>query len=132
MPRRRDREIIRQFPENGLKLLLERPENVRDLLNVAAREIADRIDFDEMRCEKTTQELGNMVRSMADVVSERAEKIGVLKGRRQLLLMQLRSRFDDLPASTVQAVESTVDTEQLDEWAERILTAQTLDDMGID
>jgi hypothetical protein len=54
MRRSRWKQIVRQFPENGLKLLLENPANVRELLGLAAIDVAARIDFEAMRRVKTT------------------------------------------------------------------------------
>ncbi len=46
-------DIVRHFPENGMKRLLETPSNVRDLLTLAASDLARRIEFDQMRLERT-------------------------------------------------------------------------------
>ncbi len=51
---RRNREIIRQFPENGLKLLLENAGNVRDLLAIADPPERQFIDFNKLTQERTT------------------------------------------------------------------------------
>jgi predicted transposase YdaD len=51
---RRQLAIIRQFPENGLKLLLENAANVRDLLALADSPERDLIDFDKLTQERTT------------------------------------------------------------------------------
>jgi len=50
----RIREFARNFPENGMKLLLEHPKNVGDLLRLAAQEVAERIDLDGLRHVKET------------------------------------------------------------------------------
>jgi len=50
----RIREFARNFPENGMKLLLEHPKNVRDLLMLVGRDIAERIDLDGLRYVKET------------------------------------------------------------------------------
>jgi Putative transposase, YhgA-like len=47
----RIREIVRNFPQNGMKLLLENPANVRDVLNLVAPQFVDLIDFDRMKAE---------------------------------------------------------------------------------
>lgn len=52
--RSRIRQIVRRFPENGMKLLLENPANVRDLLNIASTDLAGLIDFDRMKRIQTT------------------------------------------------------------------------------
>jgi hypothetical protein len=47
-------EIVRQFRENGLKLLLEHPANARELLALTAPHLLDRLDFDHMAVDPTT------------------------------------------------------------------------------
>ena len=44
------------------------------------------------------------------------------------VLKQLRLRFQDLPEDVLARVEAAT-AEQLDLWAERILTAETLDEV---
>jgi len=46
--------MARQFPENGMKLLLEHPRNVRDLLALTGSDLAARIDTDQMQLLPTT------------------------------------------------------------------------------
>src|SRR5262245_49026287 len=41
--------LVRNFHENGLKLLLEQPANVRDTLAILRVACVGRIDFEEMR-----------------------------------------------------------------------------------
>jgi predicted transposase YdaD len=47
-------QLVRQFKENGIKMLLEHPRNVRDLLSVISGPWSRRIDFDRMKLVKTT------------------------------------------------------------------------------
>ena len=47
-------QIVRQFPENSMKLLLENPLNVRDLLLIAAAEMVQWIDFNGLRLDRTS------------------------------------------------------------------------------
>ncbi len=54
MSEERAREIIRQFPENGLKAVLCSPANVRELLSLARARMLPRIDFSGMQVEQTT------------------------------------------------------------------------------
>ncbi len=54
MPEERAREIIRQFPENGLKQVLTRSANTRDLLNLARTTLLPRLDFRGLQVDPTT------------------------------------------------------------------------------
>ncbi len=51
MDRQRLRRLVRHFPENGLKVLLENPGNVRDLLQLLGVPAVPRIDFARMQVE---------------------------------------------------------------------------------
>jgi hypothetical protein len=50
----RVRQIVRQFPENGLKQVLSSPANVRDLLVLARAAMLPRIDLAGMQVDPTT------------------------------------------------------------------------------
>ncbi len=50
----RVRQFVRRFTENGVKLLLEDPGNVRDLLVLAGAAMVGRIDFGRMEVVRTT------------------------------------------------------------------------------
>jgi hypothetical protein len=50
----RIREIVRQLPENGLKLLLHDPANVRDLLRIAGSGLVDSLDFVRLAFDPTS------------------------------------------------------------------------------
>ncbi len=53
---------------------------------------------------------------------------GVQQGEARLLRRQLIRRHGDLPALVEQRLE-TASTEEIERWADRVLTAQTLDDI---
>ncbi len=53
---------------------------------------------------------------------------GLLVGQRRLLGRQLRARFGDLPLAVDERVARAT-VEQLENWAERVLTARTLDEV---
>ncbi len=54
MPSARIREIIRHFPENSMKLMLENPRNARDLLLLSGAKVVELIDCDHLTWVKTT------------------------------------------------------------------------------
>ncbi|MFW6114343.1 MAG: DUF4351 domain-containing protein, partial [bacterium] len=55
-------------------------------------------------------------------------KVGVQKGQTALLQRLLTSRFGELPPRYQQRLEQA-DSDTLLKWSERILTAETLDDL---
>jgi hypothetical protein len=68
-----------------------------------------------------------MRRTMADVLEEK----GALKKSRETLLRLLKRRFGNVPAAASATIRTTDDPEQLDEWLDQVVTAATLDDVGI-
>jgi hypothetical protein len=51
--RGRLKRMVRNFPENGLKMLFEHPHNVRDLLRLRELPFLDRLDLDQMKVDPT-------------------------------------------------------------------------------
>jgi hypothetical protein len=96
------------------------------------REVAE---FEALRSRKENQE----VRAMAMTWSETQQAVGWEKGRRegmeqgahQLLLHQLAKRFGPLPEKVRQQVETISSLDRLTELAERVLSAHSLEEMGL-
>ena len=57
--------------------------------------------------------------------------IGAIASRQQTLLRQLRKRFGNLPKKTAAIIDATQDIHRLDAWLDDILTAESLQGMGI-
>ena len=55
-----------------------------------------------------------------------------LRGMRRTILNLLRARFGELPQSVVAKVEAITDEARLDELSQRVLTAPSLEAMGLD
>jgi predicted transposase YdaD len=68
MSKARIRQIVRQFPENGLKLLLETPANVRELLQLTGTELIDLIDLERLTRSRTTFVARDFRHVEADIV----------------------------------------------------------------
>src|SRR5262249_15043076 len=51
--RKRIQRLVRHFPENGLKMLLEEPANVKDVLHLLAFRLIDRMDLGRMTADPT-------------------------------------------------------------------------------
>jgi len=67
----------------------------------------------------------------ADIMSGFAERFiqqGLQQGEARVLLLQLSTRFGELPPTTRQRIE-TADAETLLHWSERVLTARSLEEV---
>jgi hypothetical protein len=82
------------------------------------------------------REVQAVVRSMADMHLEQGRtegrREGALQALRNVLLRQLRSRFRKVPKAVERAVNATDDVARLDTWLDRVLIAETLEDVGIE
>ena len=72
------------------------------------------------------------IMSVADWYEDRGRQAGLEKGRdegaRNILLRQLRARFGAVPDAAVARIQAAA-APQLDVWADRVLTAGTLDEV---
>lgn len=72
-----------------------------------------------------------MGKTMADVLMEKGASQAAVQTRQQTLVRQLRKRFGDVPRDVVDTVQSTTDIDQLDEWLDRLVTVDTLEELEI-
>lgn len=87
MLHRRLLQIIRQFRENGLKLLLEHPANVNELLHMAGAEGLDLIDWDRLTLDRTTYVQRDYRHVESDVVLQAPVRgRGRTRSRRRILI----------------------------------------------
>ena len=54
-----------------------------------------------------------------------------IETRQQTLVRLLRRRFGSVPSELVNVVETTDDVDQLDDWLDHLVTAQTLEELDI-
>ncbi|MFT3775348.1 MAG: Rpn family recombination-promoting nuclease/putative transposase [Minicystis sp.] len=76
--------------------------------------------------EETREELMTLGEMLEARIRTEGRKRGRVEGGRSLLLRQLQARFGDLPEAAAARVESAT-PKQIERWALRILTADTLD-----
>ena len=69
-------KVARSFPQNGIKLLLENPKNVRELFRVVEFRQTDQIVFSDMKVERTTFVAPNFRHIEADIVLTAPFRIG--------------------------------------------------------
>jgi hypothetical protein len=82
------------------------------------------------------KEIHSMGQTIAEALREEGKEEGKIegerKGKQETLLLQLRERFGTkVTPALAAAVRRTRDLRTLDEWARHILTADTLEDVGI-
>jgi ElaB/YqjD/DUF883 family membrane-anchored ribosome-binding protein len=92
-----------------------------------------------VRTDEHRQEVKDMGKTIADVLTEKGRKEGRKEGRKQealrsrkkTLLRQLQGRFGDLPAEIARVIEATTNVPQLETWLDLVVKAPTLADMEI-
>jgi hypothetical protein len=100
MDEERVRQIVRQFPENGLKQVLGSAGNVRDLLTLAKAAVLPRIDLGGMQIDPTTYVTAEYRHVSSDLVLRAGLRPSAGRGRRKPLtvtiLIELQSQPDRL------------------------------------
>ncbi len=86
---------------------------------------------DSVRTDEHRQEVFQMRRTIADELKEEGAKEGALKTRQQTLIRLLKRRFGDVSDELSSTIRATNDPEQLDEWLDQVVTAKTLEEVGI-
>jgi len=73
------------------------------------------------------QEVARMVKTHAEEVWDEVR----LETFRETLIRLLRRRFDEVPEETVAIVQATADLDRLNGWLDLVVTAETLEEIGI-
>jgi hypothetical protein len=92
-----------------------------------------------VRSDDRRREVQAMGRTIAEALRDEGRAEGLAQGRaeeavhsrQQMLLRLLRIRFRKVPKKVEGVILATTDVTQLDGWVDQVLTAQTLDDLGI-
>jgi hypothetical protein len=124
MPRSQAEKIVRPFRENGLKLLLQRPANTRDLLSLAGAPHLDRLDFARMRVDPTSYIASDYRHLASDLVLQLPFRLG---GRRKsltlYLLIEHQSQYEALLLLRLHDYLVQIYKGQLRAWERRHNTA---------
>jgi hypothetical protein len=97
MDRQRLRRLVRNCPENGLKVLLENSGNVRELLQILAVALAPRIDFTRMRVEPARYVQRDYRHLESDVVLSAPLRLGP-RGRPRWITIYILIEHQSEPA----------------------------------
>jgi hypothetical protein len=89
-----------------------------------------------VQTDERRREVQAVVRSMADVVREEGRtegrREGAVQALQNVLRRQLRARFGKVPKAVEKAVNAAADTARLNAWLDRVVTATTLEEVGIE
>ena len=72
-----------------------------------------------------------MRRTIADELKEEGAREGAIRNSQQTRIRQLKRRFGSVPDEVTSMIRGTDDAEQLDAWLDQVVTAETLDEVGI-
>jgi hypothetical protein len=115
MTTHRPEDFARQFPENGMKLLLHGPLNVRDLLRIARWKLVNTIDYDCLQLDPTTSVQRDYRHVETDIVLR-----APLRRRRQqvilYLLLEHQSEPERLMPFRVHDYTMAIYRDQLRDW----------------
>jgi predicted transposase YdaD len=105
---------------------------VENYLQLDPREVAE---LDALRSRRKNREVQAMAMTWSETLMakgrEEGRTEGAQGGARQLLLHQLGKRFGPLPDNVRRQIEGITSLDLLTELAERVLSAHSLDDMGL-
>ena len=107
MPYAKLLELVRRFTENGMKLMLEDPLNVRDLLALLELEWLTLIDFDRMKLVQTTFVQRDYRHIESDVVLI-APLRRMARGRRLMIYMLIEHQSEPDPWMLLRVLEYVV------------------------
>ena len=62
---------------------------------------------------------------------EKGRQAGLMAGKREALLRQLTTKFGPLPEKITSRVQTLDSLDELDVYLDRVLTAKSLEDMGL-
>ena len=85
--------------------------------------------YDQMKETSHKEEGAAMAQTMAEYLMEQGEKRGQTQAKREAVLKLLRLRFDPVPESINRKVTSIQNLSRLDSLFEKVVTAQTLDNI---
>ncbi len=110
----------RQRAEDALR------QEVSDLFKIMA---------DAQKDPELRQEVLEMERTMAEVLKDDGRREGkaqaAIQTRQRILVRLLRKRFGRIPTDVVRTVQSTTGVDQLDDWLDGLVTANTLKELEI-
>ena len=111
-------------PELILHKILEVQQMKRLKLREETWQVVDQLVFHEM------PEVQEKMVSLQQLLAEREQR-GELRNQRRTLIRQLHRKFASVPVNVVQRIEKTNDLQQLDDWLDQVLVANSLTETAL-
>ena len=110
--------------------------HLQAFLELFFRDVAALLDFDSLRFEAEEylvnyREVEEMEVTWADKMMEKGLKVGLVEGKRETLLRQLTAKFGPVSEESRSRVQALEPVAELDAYLERVLTANSIADMGL-
>lgn len=78
------------------------------------------------------EEVANMGQTAAQVLIQEGREIGAIEAMQQMLTEQMSLKFGSIPQPVLQRIQTLRDTNQLNQLIRRFVTANSLQEMGIE
>ncbi|HSS48242.1 MAG TPA: Rpn family recombination-promoting nuclease/putative transposase [Thermoanaerobaculia bacterium] len=101
---------------------------VENYLQLDAREVAE---FEALHSRRENQEVRTVAMTWSEKIAAQGKAEGEAKGVREILLLLLAERFGPLPEGARRQVEEISSLQRLTQLAKRVLTAHSLEEMGL-
>jgi len=101
---------------------------VENYLQLDAREFAE---FKALQSRRENQEVRTVAMTWSEKIAAQGKAEGEAKGGREILLSLLAERFGPLPEGARRQVEEISSLQRLTQLAKRVLTAHSLEEMGL-
>jgi hypothetical protein len=101
---------------------------VENYLQLDGQEVAE---FEALHSRRENQEVRTVAMTWSEKIAAQGEAIGQAKGVREILLLLLAERFGPLPEGARRQVEEIGSLQRLTQLAKRVLTAHSLEEMGL-
>jgi hypothetical protein len=90
----------------------------------------ERVQFNELV--EASEEVREMLTIYEERGIEKGIEQGIIRGKREVLLRMMRSKFGELPDEVIRKLENLTDNDLLDELSVRLLIASTLEEMDLE
>ena len=77
-------------------------------------------------------EVATMRQTIAQALIQEGREIGTIETKQAVLMMQLRTKFGQLPSNIVERIQRISETDRLDTLLNRLVTANSLEEIEIE